>query len=444
MKKAIIYKKGSVTLQTTKGEITFSLTKKLVLGMVVVSLITYGTSAFFIFVLGGFFERFLPTWLYQLLVLLLGVIWSGILGYFAARYISTIIKTLQKGVAQASEGDLTADIKIPNTKDELMILSQLTQKMIQNLRQTVLEIHTYSTKTQDKVSFLTERVREASLQSKMIGETIEEIAKGAERQSQSAVSTSDSIQEALELAERIEENVGESFNHSKDMVIALEEGESVIQSLISGILTLSETNQTQSQKVNELSSNAKEIGVITGVIESIVQETNLLALNASIEAARAGENGRGFAVVASEVQKLANDSGQSLKKIDDLIKHMQKTVAEVVVQIKSQLSLVDEESKKAQKTDQAISKVKQSVLVVAESIKNIKADTEIQKQTINGIMEEAQDVAAVAEETSAGSEEVASSAQEQGMIMDDLATYIQELAVETLDLVEQVKTLKVS
>jgi methyl-accepting chemotaxis protein len=71
--------------------------------------------------------------------------------------------------------------------------------------------------------------------------------------------------------------------------------------------------------VTLLSSRAKKIVHIIGVIDDIAEQTNLLALNASIEAARAGEQGKGFAVVAEEVRKLAARSSTATRSITDLL-----------------------------------------------------------------------------------------------------------------------------
>jgi methyl-accepting chemotaxis protein len=77
--------------------------------------------------------------------------------------------------------------------------------------------------------------------------------------------------------------------------------------------------QHQAQSLKEINSMAQNIKSIIKIITNISEQTNLLALNASIEAGRAGEAGLGFAVVAEKVQKLAEESKNSVEKTVDIV-----------------------------------------------------------------------------------------------------------------------------
>ncbi len=90
--------------------------------------------------------------------------------------------------------------------------------------------------------------------------------------------------------------------------------------------------QQRSREVEEASSKAEivhEIGNLAEAISSIADQINLLSLNASIEAARAGEAGRGFAVVASEINKLAMDTAEAVKQIQDTVGSIEEAFSDL-------------------------------------------------------------------------------------------------------------------
>ncbi|MGO4376098.1 methyl-accepting chemotaxis protein, partial [Paenibacillus sp. MCAF20] len=122
------------------------------------------------------------------------------------------------------------------------------------------------------------------------------------------------LQEVSSAAEEINEaseHLNKKSKETKEVVIE------VCRSLTSTDQVMSDLNahnQNMEQHIRQLIDQTSYINEINQFIQEIVSQTSLLALNASIEAAHAGEYGRGFAVVAQQIKKLAEQSGEAVKR----------------------------------------------------------------------------------------------------------------------------------
>jgi methyl-accepting chemotaxis protein len=144
------------------------------------------------------------------------------------------------------------------------------------------------------------------------------------------------------------ENIGSIFENIKTQTGLISENSSSIEEKTSNILSIGERTKTASEDANKLFSAAlegkslieqtsasiqeieiasRQIFEFNKMIDSITDQSKMLAMNASIESAHAGEAGKGFAIVASEVRKLSETTSETAGKVNALVQVVLRKVA---------------------------------------------------------------------------------------------------------------------
>lgn len=143
-------------------------------------------------------------------------------------------------------------------------------------------------------------------------------------------------------------------HYSAKLYSALEQAASAVEELTASSEELAATSQETAEIAKTASREVDNTAQILEIIRRVAQQTNLLGLNAAIEAARAGEYGRGFSVVAEEVRKLAEESNNSAKSINDMLNRFRHSVERVSKNVEQGNIITQEQAKANQEIAQML------------------------------------------------------------------------------------------
>ena len=262
------------------------------------------------------------------LVILASII-AGLFGLFIAYGIERNMKRIAKSMGEVEKGDLTVKVKASG-RDEFTDLAFAANNMIANNKHLVSQVNNATEELELSASDVKEAAEVINTYSSEISDVVGTINDGMARQSRHANECVDKTHLLSDEIKKISTTMTSVEQLVKDTGTMIGEGMQKVTFLGESANDTNNITTEVGNSIEQLRRETEQINRFVSVISDIAGQTNLLSLNASIEAARAGDAGRGFSVVAEEIRKLADQSKDAAKEIQNNVEritdHTQVTV----------------------------------------------------------------------------------------------------------------------
>ncbi|MEK0286710.1 methyl-accepting chemotaxis protein [Caldifermentibacillus hisashii] len=367
---------------------------------------------------------------------------SIFLFYFASRKKLHLLKAITNASLNISEGNL-AIARLPESNDEIGQLGYAYNKMANQLKQLISRLQNTSNQLLESASDLSAVSEETTATSQEIGSTISEISSGATAQSNDLNGIDKSVVLLNQSISKIHEHnnsINEMANNSETATLR---GNKIVKKLKETNSIAVHASTEASKGVTNLSHKIQDISHITDTIEDIASKTNLLALNASIEAARAGDNGKGFAVVANEVRKLAEQSNQATKQIQEMISLIEAETEKTVLLMGESINHSQKLSNSVNATEKEFFQISTAILQTKQAVDSLSQELESLTNQSENITDSINNATSVAEQSAASVEAISTAVDEQIVAISNIATSAEKLNNLSYEMTEMIQQYSV-
>lgn len=346
---------------------------------------------------------------------------------YTSRQIAKRIRTLKDAAGQIADGDLTGQLPESRGKDELDDLSRSFGIMTHNIRGIIQSIGEAGHRVDLMAQDIDRGNDTAQAIVQQVSRTTEELSIGSQKIAEDLSETVMVVDKMQSTFNSNLESTSQSVIDGREVLTTVEEGNKAVAEQ----LRLAEVNRTAmaevEQTVRELEESAVRITTMTTYVSEIAKQTTMLSLNASIEAARAGEAGRGFAVVAGEVNKLAEQSAQSVKHIYAAVGEITTSMDKVKNSVAQSMQLFGEQEQATGQTRESFSAIRESVERISTGIHQLAEDMQHSNELSTQVQQAIENISAITEQSAASSEEITASTSEQQRSFADASVKVKSL-----------------
>ncbi len=362
------------------------------------------------------------------------VIIASIIGFFIVnKIVKPILEVTQivSRLANMDFSEIEGQERLTARSDETGQMSRAVAELRGQLVNVVTELREQSEQLFEASDTLNTNANETATTVEQVEKAVSDISDGASSQADETQKATENVILMGNMVEETAAEVADMMENATSMQRYSKEAFDTLKKLAQINDEAREAIDVIYEQTNTTNESAMKIREATSLITSIAEETNLLSLNASIEAARAGEQGRGFAVVAGQIQKLAEQSNDSARQIENIIDSLIEDSQKSVATMEDVKRIMESQNESVGHTDESFQQVGEGIRTSIEGVNRISDKTKRLDEARIVVVDVVQNLTAIAEENAASTEETSASVTEVTSIVtqiSDNANRLREVA----------------
>jgi methyl-accepting chemotaxis protein len=288
-----------------------------------------------------------------------------------ARHLVARINAVVATVNRVALGDLSVDVELEG-RDEIADLARATREMRRKLHDLASEVGANAAKVHAAAQEIAGTVENQAATSTQMSSSVAEITSTMEELSASSTQIADHSKSVVDIA-------SQTWESSKQGAEAMRQ----VQNRMEGIRA---DNELSLQEIVNLGLKSKQISKVMEIINTIADQTKLIAFNAALEASSAGEAGKRFSVVAGEIRRLADSVTESTGEIEEKIQEIQDSISRLVITSEKGVSAIASGLDASAGTARGLSELVGATSQTSNAAQQISLSTQQQKIASNQVV----------------------------------------------------------